>query len=386
MSNSGPATVNMSYVFIWNVEQYISASKTFAWQVGDGPLYWYRIEWVDLRSLCQPEGCAGTASCTVVPKDCYDDNDNLCPPILPVCPADVPPDENCMVGNLEIWHVLATSLADLCHRLNTEACNPPPVGKVFRKIQKFDRPALCCDAANSDAAGVYEDVDYCEACECISYIDPCDPVCAGRLQSGACDTDTTASLITPQSMFGFSEISVPTKSGFSMADIKIMTPEVDSIVTNCGILSSNLKLKHNLNKASILKEFISRNKLNLEEEVVLAYIKASDSWQKVIHLNGHNEKWTIVFSWLCFGDGWKSDMNVTRQIDTKKQITKISTTFAQGKMARFGVDFDYNTSTNKVTIKQPMMVKSKTMHDEIGLFNGNWSKNPYLTFNIIEKG
>lgn len=382
ISNSGPAFINMSYVFAWNVEQYISVDKTFEWLVGDGPLYWYRIEWDTIRSLCSPETCidgVGT-TCSVVPKDCLDGHGNLCPQVSP-CPSN----ETCVAGGREIWHVLATSVADLCQRLNTETCNPPPRGKVFSKIYRFDRPALCCDAAKADAKGIYEEVDYCNECACISYIDPCDPKCPGQLKGGSCDTDTTASLIVPQSMFGFAKVDVPTKSGFSMADIKIMTPEVDSIVTKCGILSSNLKMKHNLAETSVLKEFIFRNKLSLEEEINLVYSKANNSWQKVIHLNGHNEKWTIVFSWLCFGDGWKSDINITRQIDAKKQISKVSTAFAQGRMDHFEVNFDYNTNTNKVTIKQSMMVKSNTMHDEIGLFKGNWSKTPYLKFNIFDK-
>ena len=391
ISNSGPGTINMTYEFAWNILSYTSVSKTFQWLVGEGPLYWYKIEWGNpVNKDCLPGQCVpaveGISTCSIVPKDCYDGQGRLCYPDPP--PPECPPGECQICDQCEVWHVLAAGLDDLCFRLNTETCNRNMHGKVFKKVQKYDRPALCCDVSKvSDITDKYIDIDYCSECNCISWVDPCDPTCAGKMRGTPCDSDTTASLSSGVQqnleMFGLARLNVPTKSGFNMNEIKIMKPEEDAVITKCGILPSNLKLNHNLARASVLKEFLGRNKLKLDQEIDLVYSKTSNSWQKVIHLNGHKESWIILFSWACLGDDWKSDIHISKHVGTTKQNTKILT-LLHGKTSNdsLEVNFDYNTTTNKVTTKQAILVKNKTMHDEIGLFQGEWSKNPYLTLNI----
>ena len=178
---------------------------------------------------------------------------------------------------------------------------------------------------------------------------------------------------------------IPTRPGFNVNDIQIMKPQLDFIITKCGIFPSSLKLKHNLAQVSVLKEFILRNKLKLSEEFELVYSKDNDSWQKVIHLNGHDEKWTIVFTWSC-SDDIILDVNVNKQFVSKKQNTKIRFYFnsydvLDGKKLT-KIDFNYNTKTDKIMVGQSVDVKSKTIYDEIGLFRGDWLKNPYLKVEI----
>lgn len=398
VSNSGPASISMSYIFAWNVEEYISVSKTFQWHVGEGPLFWYRIEWGNpINPDCLPATCtSGISVCSIVPPGC-----DCTPPPPPACP----PGECQVCEQCEVWYVLATSVADLCSRLNKECCNRNMYHKkIFKKIEKYDRPALCCDVAKYIENNIiiedrYFNVNYFE-CECISWIDPCDPKWpggGGRFIT-PCDSDTPKNPCSPSTVsqftvFGFTNPSVPTKPGFNMNDIKMMTPQVDEIITKCGILPSNLKLKHNLAKANHLKQFLARNKLKLQEEVDLVYSKSSNSWQNVVHLNGHDEKWTIVFSWLCSDDGdagnfgWRSDIHISKTINSKKQNARIRAAFTSHGMLDgknlFGVNFNYNTTTNKVTARQPVIVKNKTMYDEIGMFSGgDWVKDPYLTVNV----
>lgn len=393
VSNSGPSTISMSYSFAWNVEEYISVSKTFQWHVGEGPLFWYKIEWT--KSICTPNDCSpGVSVCSIVPPDC-----DCTPPSISECPTG----ECQLCDQCEIWHVLATSVSDLCSRLNKECCNRKPPG-VFKKVSKYDRPALCCDVAryiqnDHIIEDKYIEVDYCE-CECVKYLDPCDTKCGGRVIA-PCDFDNPANPCSPSAisaslqagqLFGLPKIDVSTKSGFNMNDIKMMIPQVDAVVTKCGIIPSNLKLKHNLAKTHHLKEFIARNKLKFQDEVDLVYSKTSNSWQHVVHLNGHDEKWTIVFSWICSDDGdsgnfgWKSDTHISKQVGTSKHNTRVYASFASHGMLDgknlFGVNFNYNTSTNKVTARQPVIVKNKNMYDGIHLFTGDWVKDPYLTMNI----
>ena len=374
--NSGPPTFSIVKDFSWNIENYIQCSKTFEWRVGEGPLFWYRIEWKE--PLCPPGDCNPTISeCSFTPT-----------PINCDCTPVVSSEEI-----YEIWHMLATSVNDLCRRLNRECCNRfLSKKKVIKSVWQYDRPALCCDvekyiASNISITDTYTAIDFC-VCECVSWVDPCDcgtinQPCDDDVPYAPCGSDSI-SIIT-QGMFGIPQIKIPTRPGFNVNDIQIMKPQLDFIITKCGIFPSSLKLKHNLAQVSVLKEFILRNKLKLSEEFELVYSKDNDSWQKVIHLNGHDEKWTIVFTWSC-SDDIILDVNVNKQFVSKKQNTKIRFYFnsydvLDGKKLT-KIDFNYNTKTDKIMVGQSVDVKSKTIYDEIGLFRGDWLKNPYLKVEI----
>jgi len=389
ISNSGPTSLDISRSFAFNVEEYISTSKTFEWFVGEGPLFWWRIEWKPINVNCPPNTCSGTSVpeisvCSITPTDCD-------------CS---PPSFSGEQRNCEIWHMLATSINDLCARINKECCGRKPPG-VFSKVYKYDRPALCCDVNKYLASGIpikdkYVEVDFC-VCECVNWVDPCD---CGNIHV-PCDEDTKrdcspsaiSEIMSEIPLFGLPKIMVASKPGFDISGLQVMKPQVDVIMTKCGMLPSNLKLKHNLGQCSVIKEFLARNQLKLQDQLDLVYGKTNDSWQKTIHFNGHNEKWTLLFEWACSNEfeagnyNWKSQLHISRQIGTnKKQNTRILVGLSShgtidGRNL-FGVNYNYNTVTNKVTTIQPVHVKMKNMHDEIGLFRGNWTKDPYLTFTV----
>src|SRR5688572_11981887 len=120
ISNSGPASINISRTFAFNVEEYISTSKTFEWWVGEGPLYWWKIEWK--KPICPPQQCVPSGTdCSIIPSNC-----GVCTPAsdgpVPLCPEGVVADPkygmdlNCFCDGCEIWHMLATSIQDLCAR------------------------------------------------------------------------------------------------------------------------------------------------------------------------------------------------------------------------------------------------------------------------------
>jgi hypothetical protein len=120
---------------------------------------------------------------------------------------------------------------------------------------------------------------------------------------------------------------------------------------------------------------LTRNHLKLADELDLTY--TNGAWQKTVHLNGHEEKWTILLSW----GGNKLDTNISNG----KQNTRILAEFASHDKNLTDVNFNYNTETDKVIVKQPAVAKTHSIRDAIGLFKGNWRKDPYLTFNVKAK-
>ena len=388
-TNSGPTTVDQTYNFEWNIEQYLQTPKLLTWNVGEGPLWWYKIEWK--IPLCPPHDCTPSISVCEVLQPCPKCDEA---PHIPPCPpgqcqiCDGPTPAACPTENCEVWHVQATSVIDLCRRLNRECCNRFLYKKkVFKKVYKYDRPALCCDVDMFIIKGIpmtdcYIEVDFC-SCECVSWVDPCD--CGYYITP--CQDDVPFHPCTPPSVLNqlstgilWAMPPIETDPGFSMNNIAIMQPEEDIIETKFGMVPSNLTLRHNLENASVLKEFLARNKVKVGD-LDLVYSKASKAWQKVVHLKGHNEKWTLAFSWEQLADVWNLDIN----INNGKLKTRIQTSYVPRGVFD-AANLDYNTVNNKVTLKQQAMIKKQMVHDEIGLFKGNWLKNPHLKFDIIKKG
>jgi hypothetical protein len=368
--------VNMSYTFEFHVEEYIQCSKTFEWFVGDGPLYWYRIEWKNPK--CPPRSCDPEATtCSVTPTTCTECNQAQ---------------DTCTCGTGEVWHVLATSMQHLCVRLNTECCMRPPKGKVFKKVQKYDRPALCCDVdrfieEQKEMTDQYIDVNFCE-CGCVSWVDPCD---CGDIYV-PCDEDVPAapclsvssqeSTLSTIMLFGLPQMAAASHPGFAAESIKVMEPKLGVVPTKCECdLPSTLVLKHNLQQTAVLKEFLGRYKQNLGDVFELGYSKHNDCWQKIVHLAGGEEKWRVLTEWSCVADvipgkfGWKLNILVTKEKGGKSQKTKIVLQFAPefDKRKSFGVNFSLNTkSQTALSNRQPVLLRSRLIQDEIGLFKGSW--------------
>lgn len=50
----------------------------------------------------------------------------------------------------------------------------------------------------------------------------------------------------------------------------------------------------------------------------------------------------------------------------------------------FSVSFNYNTESDMVVAKEPITLKTKLVHDGIGMFSGDWLKDPWLNFKVKE--
>lgn len=125
------SSISEAQMFEWNVLSTIQISKIFEWGVGDGPLFWFRVESV---------------------------------------PANTCPSLNLDCGYVEVHNVLATDVDQLCERLVDMKFN-----KTIASVKKWSVPALQCDVEKGMRDGIdyncpsFSDVDFCVA-ECMGFI------------------------------------------------------------------------------------------------------------------------------------------------------------------------------------------------------------------------
>lgn len=270
--------ISMSKLFQWNIEESIDISKTFEWSVGTGPLYWFRVEFT--QGICLPNMCLDTPSCVFLGSDQH------CCSVISTTSI-----------NSEIWHVLATGVDHLCDRLNQECCNRRPQGFI-RKVQKYLRPALCCDvekmlASNIPISDEYIDVNY-RVCECANFIDPCEQVIFFPCSNTPCSTIG----VTP---FTFTQ-------GFQIEELK---PIINKVKCFSGLVPSLIKVTHNLGK--LFGGFLKRNNLTLVNEFSLIYSKNSDSWKSSTHLTGYGEDYVILLELISLqSNNWRFNLQINK--------------------------------------------------------------------------
>lgn len=366
------STINTTLMFDFNVEEYIQCSKTFEWYVGEGPLYWYRIYWK--KPICAPNNCTPSiTNCSITATDCD------CTPPPPSC---VSPNENpCTPSSLEIWHMMATSVAHLCARLNTECCNRQ-LDKVFWKVQRYGRPALCCDVDdhiknNIPMTDEYIDVDFCE-CECVNWVDPCDcgditVPCAADVPLNRCQVsadEMPPDIIPSMQMFGLLRKTADVLPGFVAENVEIIQANKQKIVARNGAaLTSILACRHNLIHLEPLKQFLTRHKQTLGD-LTLSYDSTADSWQNTTHFVGVNEKWTIFIKWACIEVAkhtyeWNLMLLVSRVESGVRRETKLILSFMDSDLFKFTLDLP-----SKSIVKGGNVLKQQVIQDDIGLFRG----------------
>lgn len=159
--------------FSWNIEKLVSKTMSFTYYIGEGPLYWFRIEWAPVGPDCITYPCQEIVPTIsyIAPNCPYEIVEN-CIIMGPTCDCTIPcePGE-CVSTTKEIWHMLATSVTHLCERINQECCNSKPTGRMI-SVKQYMRPALCCDVAKFGAEDEYVEVDFLN-CECGNLIHPC---------------------------------------------------------------------------------------------------------------------------------------------------------------------------------------------------------------------
>lgn len=136
ISVSGSSEVNVRIGNLldssWNVEGVFSSGFTSEWAVGEGELYWYRVQSSCGEMRCDTNGilypdCRNMTFMTVVP---------------------------------------ARNLAELCGKLANPSINPP-VNLRVTSVKKYSRPVERSEL--SPECNSLEDQDFCQIAECLDY-------------------------------------------------------------------------------------------------------------------------------------------------------------------------------------------------------------------------
>jgi hypothetical protein len=202
------------------------------------------------------------------------------------------------------------------------------------------------------------------------------------------------------------EAQYPTES-----NLLPLTSEFGVITANCFCdpTPNRLRLSHNINTASIFKDFLYRNGLTLPSQLNLIYNQYDNAWRSSRHYRGvgsnSNEKWTVLFEWICNVDStssqltedgpvypgikyWKFSVLVKRDIGGNIRESRVLYEFpaevaCDNEQIKFS--FRINTNTKSVLIPEGLSVGSSIIYDDLGLFSGrDWQKKPNLLINIFE--
>lgn len=349
-----------SVQFQWNVEGYAAASMNFTYEIGEGPLYWYRVEWELSKAPCpisqtcmsmtplitytENPNCPSeiTPNCTVMPSSCSETISNIkCNP------------GECIPSVIQIWHLLATSVEHLCYRINNECCQSKPKG-FMTKVQKFDRPALCCDVENAEnILDVYTDVDFINECQCGNLVHPglasiiydCNINNCG-INGQAPSTSGGSSMMT-MAMIPDS-IPVNTLQAFQLLAPKQI--ELKTISNKFGKpIPELIYCNHNLNTFNFLKDVLKTSR------TALIYDKSRDHWRGTENVGD----WKILLEWAV---GYKFNLIIDRNCKGKNFRTKLVLNVKDG-----GKVIDFNAKSG--ILKSKGVVQSKIIEDTIGLLN-----------------
>ena len=339
--------------FSWNIENSVNNTMNFQYYVGEGPLYWFRIDWYNT-------GCPSATCISTTPIISY---------IAPNCPYEIvdtclilPP--NCTPiqptpSTHEVWHMLATSVIHLCERINQECCNRIPTGYI-RRVQQYMQPALCCDVA-ATAVDQYVDVDFVN-CECGNLVDPSIATVVYPCYVNQCGINGpayTGEDLPPISTIKFAPdildfLPMALAVSTTPVDIAVIPPVQNTKIANrFGLPIPNiLHCKHNLSDFSILKsdrihfppiDLLYDNKLWRASQVV--------------------KNWKLLVEWQPVDSGYNLNLSIEKK-SNKLARSRISLKVKSKVDLNNGLDI----------LSKNSIVQSKLVNDEIGLFKNNQTK------------
>lgn len=373
--------IDESFNFQFNIEAFVTKSCKFPYYVGEGPLYWYRIDWYD--SSCPPSVCediSPTISYIPLNPNCPYEIVEHCIIFPPTCPCDPCQPDECVQQNLEVWHMLATSVTHLCERINQECCHRKPPG-YMRRVQQYGRPALCCDVeAHGEGSDNYSDVDFI-LCECGNLVDPCIKEIIYPCHINRCgihgpaftgpdpDPISVSPMNFTNDLLGHKPMVITEQLDMFQA-IELEPPMTKEPAHRFGsTVPDIIHCYHNLSECNLFKDFLKRTKTTFND-IDLYYNNEYKSWQGTKSF----KEWKFIFEWKPnqheeSGSAYNLNIFVeNKNLKSKLFLTVKLTSFLNDKNV-FEIGLNFNTKTGKLS---KSILQSKILHDDIGIFKNSW--------------
>jgi hypothetical protein len=377
VSGAGPFSVSRD--FQYNVEAFVTNIQNFTFYVGEGPLYWYRIDWYP--SICSNQTPASfTPTISYIEVNCpYEIIDN-CIVLPPDCPCTPPCSPgSCFNQDIEVWHMMATSVNHLCERINQECCHRKPRG-FMRRVRQYLRPALCCDVPypTPDTIDHYVDVNFI-LCDCGNLVDPCiqrfvypqdinrcgihGPVYVGP------DPIPASNITLSDDIFAMPISRLANEVDTTAVEAKPIAPK--GIINKFGpSIPEILYCTHSLDSLSMFKDFLKRN--NYKLDINFIYNSDYKSWFANKYLKSGGEEWRFTLEWSPLQEtGFKFNLFVDKKINKSlksKLFLNIKIDNFVNVKNQFDLDFKFNTKTSILTSGKHSVLQSKVLLDDIGIF------------------
>lgn len=379
--------IDESMDFQFNIEAFVTLSCTFQYYVGEGPLYWYRIDWYP--SNCPAPSCASISpTISYIEPNCpYEIIDN-CIIMEPECPCDISctPGE-CFTNTVEVWHMLATSVEHLCERINQECCGRKPPG-FMRYVKQYMRPALCCDVeVNGPGTDEYLDVDFVK-CECGNLIDPCIARVIYPCYINRCGINGPAfegpdpvpveTIKFTSDILGHSPVML--MEDMDLGVIQPIELEPPKPIKKFGPTTPEIiHCTHNLGEANLFSDYLKRTKEQFSN-IDLFYNSEYKTWQGTKTF----KDWKFILEWIPSqqsekaGNIYNLNLFVTNKNLKSKLFLVVRTDSFLNDKSNFEIDVDFNLRAGNI---KKSVLQSKLMHDDIGIF-----KNSFNELKINMKG
>lgn len=445
---SGSATtyIYWSQSFSWDVIREINAAITFSWDVGEQPLYFYRILYC--CSYTNPNGNLGYNGITANSPNYEAGGCNVTGISNPDPTCASLPQKQFMIQNM-----VARDVPDLCKQLGIQGYN----WKIC-KVERWSRPVDPTLPDPNPNCNVLEEIPLDGFSQCIEFniqtetlVDISADVFLNELfltytGSGAAYVGgealaaITAGGTTPTTS-NFVYVSLGGSTTFAgsanvtstwnnsllvkmqmkifmtleeaffgdNANVPAIVAPTGVVLTNCNLctaLPTNLYIHHNLNNEGLLSGFLKRNGFVFSEYLPLLYSNRLVSWVSQQHYTGvssnnqTDEYWRFTFEFSCVDevaaeptDSFviKLAISILRKslLTVEDSETKIVVVFPSADLCgavrnfRDDLQFSLNTQTGFITITPAMTPQTSVLYDGIGLFKSKyWSANPNLKLRI----
>ena len=201
------------------------------------------------------------------------------------------------------------------------------------------------------------------------------------------------------------------KANYSIIDANPLTNSNSVFVsTECCETSNTplvLELTHNLDKANVLSQFLTRNGYQLNNPIRITYNNTSRLWQGNQYLIGRNTTsnndyyaWNLVYEFGCINESsvligslenqnvWKLSINVSSRSksNTADAYSKIVLFFAKEIVCKNSIPVSFDSTFNTITkTVNPSSSLLPVLYDEIGLFKSKyWATNPEVYISVFK--
>ena len=201
---------------------------------------------------------------------------------------------------------------------------------------------------------------------------------------------------------GFVDSVIDLQLIFGESDnVEIAIPDTTTNVSKCGCnLPLLLNLTHNIFNGNKLSQFLTRNNLSFNSDVVLNYNRINDSWQYNVLFDTPAESWSIVFEMKCTSDiggeslpekYWSIGLAAVQKLKTVNRdfATRILVVLPFSQICTnirtdLSLRLDINPIFHSVAVDPDVSINQFVYFDEIGLFKGSYWNLHDIIFALYE--